>query len=124
MANMLPFGPANSGDVAAEVSVIDTRRNTVLTQIRVGQQPDGVTLAPNNLFGYVSNQYSNTVSVIDTATDTVVKTITNVGPEPRGLAITNDGDGDDHHDDPPVPRRRRQERRRGAECRFRRQAVE
>jgi DNA-binding beta-propeller fold protein YncE len=34
------------------------------------------------------------VSVIDTATDTVVKTIA-VGPEPRGIAITNDGDADD-----------------------------
>ena len=34
--------------------------------------------------------------MIDTTTDTVVRTISNVGPEPRGLAITNDGDSDDN----------------------------
>ena len=33
--------------------------------------------------------------MIDTATNAVIKTIDNVGFEPRGLAITNDGDGDD-----------------------------
>ena len=38
---------------------------------------------------------SNSLSVIDTTTDTVVKTVVNVGVEPRGLAITNDGDADD-----------------------------
>ena len=36
------------------------------------------------------------MSVIDTTTDTVIKTILNVGPEPRGIAITNDGDLDDN----------------------------
>jgi DNA-binding beta-propeller fold protein YncE len=35
------------------------------------------------------------VSVIDTSTDTVVRTIFNAGPEPRGIAITNNGDGSD-----------------------------
>jgi mono/diheme cytochrome c family protein len=35
------------------------------------------------------------VSVIDTATDTVSRTILNVGVEPRGIAISNDGDADD-----------------------------
>ena len=43
----------------------------------------------------MTNARSNSVSVIDTATDTVVTTIANVGAEPRGIAITNDGDADD-----------------------------
>jgi YVTN family beta-propeller protein len=44
---------------------------------------------------YVSNSRSDSVSVIDTTTDIVVSTIQNVGPEPRGIAITNNGDADD-----------------------------
>jgi DNA-binding beta-propeller fold protein YncE/mono/diheme cytochrome c family protein len=35
------------------------------------------------------------VSVIDTTTDSVVGTIPNVGREPRGLAVSHDGDADD-----------------------------
>ncbi len=39
---------------------------------------------------YVTNQVSNSVSVIDTATNTVVATIT-AGSSPIGVAITPDG---------------------------------
>lgn len=63
--------------------------------IPVGTEPYGLALTPNGRKLYVTNARSNTVSVIDTATDTVVRTIFNVGLEPRGLAITNDGDNDD-----------------------------
>jgi YVTN family beta-propeller protein len=60
----------------------------------VGTEPYGLALTPNGTKLYVANARSGNVSVIDTATETVIKTI-NVGPEPRGLAITNDGDADD-----------------------------
>jgi YVTN family beta-propeller protein len=63
--------------------------------IVVGTEPYGLALTPNGRKLYVSNARSNTLSVIDTATDQVVKTIDSVGPEPRGLAISNDGDDDD-----------------------------
>ncbi len=63
--------------------------------IVVGTEPYGLALSPNGRKLYVSNSRSDSVSVIDTATDTVTKTIFGVGPEPRGLAITNDGDADD-----------------------------
>src|SRR5262245_26898215 len=39
---------------------------------------------------YITNQISNTVSVIDTATDTVIATIP-VGPSPFGVAVSPDG---------------------------------
>src|SRR5262249_36165971 len=61
----------------------------------VGTEPYGLALTPNGKKLYVSNSRSNSVSVIDTSTDVVIKTIFNVGPEPRGIAITNDGDSDD-----------------------------
>ena len=41
-------------------------------------------------FAYVSNEGSASVSVIDTATDTVTATF-NVGRKPRGIAISRDG---------------------------------
>ncbi|MGJ5819544.1 beta-propeller fold lactonase family protein [Paludibaculum fermentans] len=63
--------------------------------IAVGTEPYGLALSPNGRKLYVSNSRSESVSVIDIATDTVTKTIFGVGPEPRGLAITNDGDADD-----------------------------
>ena len=63
--------------------------------ITVGTEPYGLALTPNGKKLYVTNSRSNTISVIDTASDTVTKTIT-VNAEPRGLAITNDGDADDN----------------------------
>jgi YVTN family beta-propeller protein len=67
----------------------------LLKNIPVGTEPYGAAVTPNGRKLYVTNARSNNVSVIDTATDTVVRTIANVGFEPRGIAITNDGDGDD-----------------------------
>jgi YVTN family beta-propeller protein len=63
--------------------------------ITVGTEPAALVLTPNGKKLYVANTRSNTVSVIDTATDTVVKTIVGVGFEPRGLAVTNNGDASD-----------------------------
>ena len=63
--------------------------------IPVGTEPYGLALTPNGKKLYVTNSRSNTVSVIDTASSRVIKTITDVGFEPRGIAITNDNDEDD-----------------------------
>jgi YVTN family beta-propeller protein len=86
--------------VSGTVSVIKTNiANGVITRptvhIAVGTEPYGLALTPNGKKLYVSNARSNSVSVIDTTTDTVIKTIANVGIEPRGLAITNDGNASD-----------------------------
>jgi len=61
----------------------------------VGKEPAALVLTPNGKKLYVANSRSNSISVIDTATDAVVKTIFGVGPEPRGLAISNNGDASD-----------------------------
>src|SRR5262249_11745598 len=63
--------------------------------IPVGTEPYGLALTPNGSKLYVSNARSNSVSVIDTTTDTVMRTVLSVSPEPRGIAITNDEDADD-----------------------------
>jgi len=89
---------ANS--ISGSVSVMSITRGGRLSmryqsEIETGTEPYGLALTPNARKLYVTNARSNTVSVIDTATNRVVKTITNVGLEPRGIAITNDGDADD-----------------------------
>jgi YVTN family beta-propeller protein len=87
--------------VSGTVSVIPLNiRNGIISRpskhIPVGVEPYGLALTPNGKKLYVSNARSNSVSVIDTTTDLVVKTILGVGFEPRGIAITNDGDSDDN----------------------------
>ena len=81
------------------VSVLSINRTAgsyggVLRTITVGVEPYGLALTPSGRRLYVTNSRSNTVSVIDTASDYALTTINNVGPEPRGIAITNGG-GDD-----------------------------
>ncbi len=80
--------------VSGTVTVLGINRatgsyNQLLATIRVGTEPYGLALTPRGRKLYVSNARSNNVSVIDTATNTVTKTIENVGFEPRGIAITN-----------------------------------
>ena len=61
----------------------------------MGTEPYGLALTPAGRKLHVTNARSNSVSVIDTAANYVVTTINNVDPEPRGVAITNSGTGDD-----------------------------
>jgi YVTN family beta-propeller protein len=89
---------ANS--ISGSVSVMAITRGSSLSmryqsEIPVGTEPYGLALTPNGRKLYVTNARSHTVSVIDTATNKVIKTIINVGLEPRGLAITNDNDAED-----------------------------
>ncbi len=86
--------------VSGLVSVLNVNRNSpgvarVVQEIKVGTEPYGLALTPNATKLYVTNRSSNSVSVINTATNRVVKTIEEAGFSPRGIAITNDGDGDD-----------------------------
>jgi uncharacterized protein (TIGR03437 family) len=85
--------------VSGTVTVLDLDRfkpefGTVAATIQVGTEPYGLALTPNATKLYVANARSNSVSVIDTSTNRVIKTITDVGFEPRGIAITNSGGAD------------------------------
>ncbi|MEQ9319649.1 MAG: YncE family protein, partial [Polyangiaceae bacterium] len=62
--------------------------------VAVGSEPTGLALSPSGARLFVAEWAEGRVSVIDTATMEVVATID--GPNnPRGLAVTNDGDGED-----------------------------
>jgi YVTN family beta-propeller protein len=86
----------NPGTVFDNVSVIDTATNTVVgTPIPVGIQPQGVAVTPDGKHAYVANRHNDTpgtVSVIDTASNMVVATVSvGVGVGPTGVAVTPDG---------------------------------
>jgi YVTN family beta-propeller protein len=90
---------ANNG--TDTVSVIDTATNTVIATIRVGPNPYGVAVTPDGSKVFVANCGCNTptsapfprntVSVIDTATNTVVGSPIPVGSIPLAVAATPDG---------------------------------
>ena len=84
--------------VSGTVSVMKVHGTHVFPphlHIPVGTEPYGLAMTPNGTKLYVTNARSHDISVIDTETDAVVRTIRNVGVEPRGIAVTNNGDGDD-----------------------------
>jgi YVTN family beta-propeller protein len=78
------------------VSVISTATNAVIgSPIPVGVAPSGVAVTPDGSKVYVTNignldGTTSTVSVIGTATDTVIAIIS-VGSVPQGVAVTPDG---------------------------------
>jgi YVTN family beta-propeller protein len=89
-------GVANGGSI----SVLGRESGTwkQVKTIAVGLHPSGMVLSEKNKFLYVANANSDTVSVIDTATETVVETIA-CRPEARlpfgsgcnALALSPDG---------------------------------
>ena len=72
------------------LSVIDTRTNSVTTVIVVPPNPHWVAFTPDGRRAYVANHESNLVSVVDTVSNTVVAKIP-VGRSPHSVAITPDG---------------------------------
>ena len=90
---------ANSG--AGTVSVInastnkliDTKPSTALTvdPISVGSAPQQIAVSPDGTRVYVTNQSSNSVSVINTATNALDGAAIAVGSKPAGIALSADG---------------------------------
>ena len=76
------------------ITVIDTATSTVVTKIPVCPDftcsPAIPAVTPNGARVYVTNSFQDTVTVIDTLTNTVIDTII-VGQSPLGIAITPDG---------------------------------
>ena len=75
--------------VTVTVPVLPAQYSTPTTTT-VGNNPYGVAVSPNGTRAYVTNQASNTVSVVNTATNAVVATIT-VGSAPTAVTVSPDG---------------------------------
>lgn len=63
--------------------------NTYTQTVSVGVDPHGVAISPDGTRVYVANRASKTVSVIDTAINLVIATIS-VGSEPVSVSATDD----------------------------------
>jgi YVTN family beta-propeller protein len=82
---------ANAYPYPSSVSVIDTSTNTVTAgPIPVANYPIGVAISPDGSTAYVADFLAASVSVIDTASNTVGTPIT-VGSGPVIPAVTPDG---------------------------------
>ena len=81
---------------ASGITVLDTETNEVIARIS-GAYPAGVAVNPAGTRAYVANTQTNIVSVVDTASDSVIARIELAGtspcpnPVPFGLAVTPDG---------------------------------
>src|ERR1700751_3399313 len=71
------------------VSVVDIMTNSIVATISVGLGPSQIAITPDGTRAYVPNQQDFIISVIDTATNTVVTTIPLSGG--AGIAITPGG---------------------------------
>ncbi len=79
----------------AKVTAIDTVAPAIATtRTTLGSEPTGVALSPTGAIAAIANFGEGTVTFVNTADMSVLGT-TVVGGNPRALAISNDGDGDD-----------------------------
>ncbi|MBI3961116.1 MAG: YncE family protein [Deinococcus sp.] len=67
-----------------------TAQSAMVATVPVGASPSGVAVSPDGTRVYVTNFFSDTVSVIDTSTNRVTSTV-RVGPGPTGIAVHPDG---------------------------------
>lgn len=77
------------------VTVVETATNTVVTHVDVGGCLSGggaydLAVTPDGAYVYLASWWGNSVSVIDTATNTLYA-VFGVGNRPQGIAITPDG---------------------------------
>ena len=73
------------------VTVIDRQQDMVVATIAVDQSPVGIVASPDGGKIYVSNSGAGNISVIDTAVNKVINTISNFGYSPVELALSGDG---------------------------------
>jgi DNA-binding beta-propeller fold protein YncE len=86
---------ANRADATVvRVDEIDTPNPVVSDPVAVGSEPTGLALSPSGNTLFVAEWAEGNVSVIDTASLTIVGGIENA-LSPRAVAVTNDGDRND-----------------------------
>ena len=90
--------PKNGVAASGTVSIIDKENRRVLGHIDVGLHPGAMALSPDSRYLFVANANSDFVSVIETTTDRVVKTLNTrpsadmpLGSSPNALAVNTDG---------------------------------
>ncbi len=82
--------------MAVATDTVTTTITLPTTSPSLTSGPVAIAFTPDSAKAYVSNFIDGTVSVIDVTTDTIITTVTTVGPTPPGtgnwgISITPDG---------------------------------
>ncbi|MBL0157743.1 MAG: bifunctional YncE family protein/alkaline phosphatase family protein [Bryobacterales bacterium] len=90
--------PRTGIPASGTVSVIDSTEAKVIRHIEVGLHPSAMVVSPDGSRLYVANANSDSVSVVNTETETVVSTLNvrlfrsaPLGSSPNALALSRDG---------------------------------
>ena len=67
--------------------MVGKSNSSVRSTIPVGDGPYWLTVTPDGRRLYVANEHSDSISIIDTESDTVLTSIESIVDSPRGLAI-------------------------------------
>ncbi|ANZ37122.1 hypothetical protein BBK82_14670 [Lentzea guizhouensis] len=89
-AAMRPDGGRLYVSASGSVAVIDPQEFRVVAAIKVGGQPQGLVVHPDNKVLYVANAQDGTISLVDTAVAFQTSTIY-VGGLPQHVALSPDG---------------------------------
>jgi len=73
------------------IIILDRQQDRVVGAAGVGRDPTGIVVGLNNDRVYVANRGSNNISVVNTISNKVEKTISNLGYSPYQLALSRDG---------------------------------
>jgi len=82
-----------AASIAGYVAVYTVPELELVTTIPVGEEPNWIVFNELGAYAYVTNRMSDTVSVIDTETMKVIKTVT-VGKYPQRMAVVDISDAD------------------------------
>ncbi len=83
------FAPTPTDTGLSGLLVIDTATNTVISGIFFGFRPFQVAITPDGSLVYVTDMNTASVTVVATATNTIVNTGISVGNNPQGIVIVN-----------------------------------
>ncbi len=81
-----------ANQTAGTVSLVDTQAGQVLAEVATGDKPAGVAFAKDGRRGVVTHWYGYDLAILEVGADTLkVVGRVEVGPEPRGVVIGDDG---------------------------------
>ncbi len=82
----------SANQTAGSVSLVDLKNGRVLDELKTGDKPAGVALSRDGHRGVVTHWYGYDLAVLDIKDDKLsIAGRVEVGPEPRGAAISADG---------------------------------
>jgi YVTN family beta-propeller protein len=74
-----------------DVTVIDVATNTITGSIEVGDRPHGIAATRAHDMLYVATEFDNGLTMINPATDVVIKKYNIFGQRPNEIDVTSDG---------------------------------